>query len=171
MFTRKSLFSLLLLALCAATSVGAQHQHYVAFCSNDEGAAGHAFIAIGYEDPELGMTVYDGSWGKYPAPVVSDFETVTSIFGSVPGAIIDDALTKINNVFVVKATPKEYRKVKALIDAERSRPKDYSLTNNDCLSFSIRAARVFRRRIKLPARAWRYNFPDRYIRKLIDLNP
>lgn len=148
----------------------AQQQHYVAFCSTTNGTAGHAFVAIGYEDTDLGMTVYDGSWGKYPEPDASAWEKVYSKFGPVPGEIRDDALEQVNHRFVVEANSEEYQMVAALIQEQQAYPNDFSLTEGDCVGFVIQAAKIFEKRIRIPKRNLTAITPNRYIERLILLN-
>ena len=160
---QRLIFTLLLLA--AGLVLSAQNQHYVAFCATEDGSFGHAFVSIGYEDPERAMTVFDGSWGKHPAVSVG----LKDIFTYVGGDIVNDAMEAVDHIYVVKATPSEYRRVKALIKKQRAYPDEYNLLAANCVNFIMSVAEIFEKRIDTPTRLYSLS-PSKYINRLIDLN-
>lgn len=173
--------TLLIVLFCFLSQVSPSQvqskKYFVAFCSKESSSsstAGHAFVAIGYGDPfTCSVDGKTEAWGLYAADAgkkntsckPSSIQAGKSIFvGKVPGCLFSDVRTNMDNVFVIPCTFDEYLQAYGVI--HQWRQKKYELKEQDCLTFLIAVANVFKNRIKIPSRSGLNNLPNKYVQRL-----
>lgn len=140
------------------------NNYYIAFYS-DSGAPGHAFVAFGYEDNVKKQSVSDGAWGLYPK---TSTKGLLSVMGTVPGKVVDDYKRDKDNGIVILVSKEQYEHALSIKKIWSELPT-YKIKNRDCLSFLIEIAESVEV-LTLPDRSGLANFPNKYVKKLTELN-
>jgi hypothetical protein len=171
---KKCLFSVVILII-ASNSFAQGLDYFVVFCGKEqslESKAGHAFIAIGKGSPFTCNA--DGTdtevWGLYANEDTKNCKPSSKMAGKsffvgpVPGCLFSDIRTSFSNLYVIRCGYADYLKAQMVIAEWKN--KKYELTKQDCLSFVIAIANVFKNRITIPERSGFLNFPNKYILEL-----
>lgn len=177
----KNLVSIVLFCFFVQAAQSQSNNYFVAFCSKEASSsslAGHAFVAVGNGDPfTCSVDGETESWGLYATDAGKDnagckpssIQAGKSIFvGKVPGCLYSDVRTDMDNVYVLRCSFDEYLKVAGIIGEWKK--KTYQLKEQDCLSFLIAVANIFKNKITVPSRTGFDNFPNKYVQKLKDAN-
>lgn len=138
----------------------------VAFCARGGSTVGHAFVAWMVYDGKTRQCRIPVGYGFYPREGV---KLVSSVFGYVPGAILDEAKNPntrlLTHCLIVNVDEEVYKGSQRVIQKWKTR--DYNLFRNNCISFLMDVGRAVG--ISVPGRS-ATDLPADYMIRLAQAN-